>query len=142
MNLGHRQSAVSNGSPAIRPRGPHFTVRTMMAAVAVVGVLLAAWKEVPILFARHDEYSSLARMWAHSERHEIGFIRDVPYTLRELKDTPEDRDYRAFLEEGLCHARLCVPYLHAMRLKYERAARFPWLDVAPDPPLPSRAGLR
>lgn len=142
MDLGHRQSADAIGNSAIRPRGPHFTMRTMMVAVALVGLLLAAWKEVPILFARHTEYSSLARMWAHSERHEIGFIRDVPYTLRELKDTPENREYRATLEERLCHSRLCVPYLHAMRLKYERAARFPWLDVAPDPPGPSRAGLR
>jgi hypothetical protein len=118
------------------PRRARFTVRQLMVTVAVVGAALAGGRTISAVVQQWDVYSSRARMWAWYEQQERAFIRDVPFTLKALKDTPSDREYRAVLEARVQHAQRRIPYFNTMRRKYQRAALFPWSSVPPDPPEP------
>jgi hypothetical protein len=107
-----------------RPR-VRFTVRHLMAAVAVAALLLAArgtWR-------RYQSYRYQAATYAEMERlvsalrpadSRISVVYD-PGTPQELRFTPEQ--------------------VSRLRRKYERAAARPWIPVEPEPgpPLP---GLR
>ena len=94
--------------PTMRLR---FTVRGMMSAVAVVAALIGAGIG---LSRRRERF--LARAALHGV--EIGPAATVHYSFN------DDRAMRW----RTWHARLVE--------KYERAARHPWLPVAPDPPEP------
>jgi hypothetical protein len=107
-----------------------------MVAVAIVGVTLGGGREITAVFFQWEKYSRQARKWAWYEQQERGFIRDVPYFLKGLKDTPRDREFREYLVARDQTAHRLVTYNNAMRRKYERAAHFPWLPVEPDPPPP------
>jgi hypothetical protein len=85
-----------------------FTVRRMMVAVAVVAVLLAM---AVTLSHRRSRFESLRDY--HASR--------APYVWLGPMGTLWER-------QGEWH--------WAMKRKYERAARYPWLPVAPDPPEP------
>ena len=114
-----------------------FTLQRMLVATAIIGIVLATSREMlPYLFTRRDDYSGVARMFARVQEQDEAFIRDVALVLKTMKDTPQDREYRSLLESRVRSVHRRAPYLEAMRVKYERAARFPWLDVAPDPPEP------
>lgn len=110
-----------------------FTVRGVMIAVAAVGLLMGVWREGPILLQRRADYSERARSFTFLAEQDRGLLRDTPYILRGLTDSAADREYRAYLEAGMLELRARADYLRAMGRKYERAARFPWLPVAPDP---------
>ena len=90
-----------------RPRA-RFTVRWMMVAVAIVAMGAATSG----LFARREEYQRRALT------HEL-----LAYFLRRGCSNIAPQPSRASYHEEL-------------QLKYERAARFPWLAVEPDPPEP------
>ena len=91
-----------------------FTVRWMMAAVTVVGSV--CWSAVMVV--RRETYLEEA------SQHEVN-----------------EKVYRGELPTcfniGTMTERLVVAEFHArLKQKYERAARYPWLFVAPDPPDP------
>ena len=96
-----------------------FTVRRLMVAVAIVGILLGAWiglerRRVWLqgLLERHQDRAQLCELYK--------FIGKL------------DRKPAAWI------ARHQARFEHhlAMMRKYERAARHPWLPLAPDPPEP------
>jgi hypothetical protein len=96
-----------------------FTVRRMMAAVAIVAVLLGwiqmrkRWEELRELYEGRCVIHA-----AHEYLERDGGV-DVFSGIGVVKPNAERATY---------HAR--------MRGKYERAARYPWLTVEPDPPPP------
>jgi hypothetical protein len=91
-------------------RLPRFRLRALMIAVAAVALLLGLWAGIE---RRRADFRRIARY--HSFRN-LGLLVDS----RSL--TPLE------LRQDEWH--------HALYLKYQRAARYPWLSVEPDPPEP------
>ena len=83
-----------------------FTVRRMMVVVAIVAILIA-------LKVRRDRFVALAAHYAMKEELTLGTADAV---------LASDRAKAARRER--------------LRVTYTRAARYPWLPVAPDPPEP------
>ena len=92
---------------------PRFTVRRMMAAVAIVGVF--TWFVMVPLPA---EYRDCAK--SHEERAEMAW-----------QGLYSDRTAWARGLPGKLNA-----YHMAMKIKYERAAKRPWIPIWFDPPAP------
>ena len=109
-------------------RPPRFRLRTLLIAVAVMGVALGAWGRIE---------GRRARMLGLAEEHRS---RIVGLSI--------DRDY-ARLGVSLCDITTGYPlrpvtpgerrrdrWHFRLYLKYQDAAARPWLPVAPDPPPP------
>ena len=92
-----------------------FTLRWMMAAVAIAALAAGAMR----MGRRSPEYREAA------EEHAI--CEDFYRLALANESRMDDPSYPA-----TCRARL--DYHRIMREKYEFAARYPWLPVAPDPP--------
>jgi type II secretory pathway pseudopilin PulG len=58
------------------------------------------------------------------------------YRLLPKRWNPDEKEYEEMQNEKKERDRLRIAWLAHMRKKYERAARSPWLPVAPDPPNP------
>ncbi len=106
-----------------------FTVRRMMVAVAIAAFMLAGGE----LLRRRNAYLEKAENF----RHDI-----VPPSGWDMGGgTLSEEEFRkqlaAFQAEGEAIRRTPRSrHYQAMARKYERAARYPWLPVAPDPPEP------
>jgi len=113
-------------------RIPRFRIRTLVIAVAVVGVGFA------LLVRRRDFqqrcwYES-ALAWDASSRAtnrymEVGAFRTNKANER-IIDPALERDEQAQ------QFRRLVDFHDRLAGKYEHAARYPWLPVPPDPPPP------
>jgi hypothetical protein len=97
---------------------PRFTVRRLMIAVAVVGLALAT----AIMMRRSDEFRALAEEQADNEAASLEYADDA---------RGEHGD-----QQRVARGEQMAVYHRALKIKYERAARYPWLPVAPDPPEP------
>jgi hypothetical protein len=91
-----------------------MTTRQWMIVVAVVGLLLGGSAKVHRLRRRQSEFIDRAR-W-HG-----GFVYNWNSRWR---PTPSEATSR------------WIAYHAEMARKYEHAAKYPWLPVAPDPPDP------
>jgi hypothetical protein len=87
---------------------PRFTVRRLMIAVAIIGSALG------ILIERSERFRWIAV-------HRRG---EVPLLPRIKPVGMDDKRWRLF------------EWHESMARKYEHAARYPWLPVAPDAPQP------
>jgi hypothetical protein len=92
---------------------PQFTVRRLLIGVAITAVALG----VPPWSRRRGE-SFRQRAIYHAEESEGGWV-DGGLTKAQI-----DRIQSRLAYHGM------------MAVKYRWAARYPWLPVAPDPPLP------
>jgi hypothetical protein len=126
-------------------RLPRFTTRQLMAVVAVCGVASG----LGVMAWRSSVYRSLA---ARHSRHEEGMRREVEELEENLANVPDRiaksreagdvEEEEAWLrgvtqwQEKLSPYRREIQRAGQLREKYERAARYPWLPVAPDPPEP------
>jgi hypothetical protein len=126
-------------------RLPRFTTRRLMAVVAVFGVASG----LGVMAWRSSVYRSLA---AWHSRHEEGMRREVEELeenlanasgriskSRESGDVEEEAAWLrgvAQWQEKLTPYRREIQKAGRLREKYQRAARYPWLPVAPDPPEP------
>jgi hypothetical protein len=118
----HPASADSEASTSPRVR---FTVRWMMVAVAVVGLLcggLALMERRQVFLSRAAKHSDLASM-------RPAFYHPGPNMWANATFAEAARRVNTY------------PSLHAayhdyLRRKYENAARHPWLCISPDPPYP------
>ena len=100
---------------------PRMTTRRWMIATAVVAVCFAA---AIMVQRRRESFRQLATGWTYDEAlygTQLGII---------LPD-PTDQN-RARVER----TQRRVEYADQLRLKYEHAARYPWLPVEPDRPQP------
>jgi hypothetical protein len=96
---------------------PRFTLRRLMLAVVIAAVVLAAgaWGLKSVAYQRRAAYHrAQLRIWP-----ELPYINAQQYS----------EAFEALLRQRGWH--------EAMADKYERAARYPWLCVEPDPPEPS-----
>ena len=102
-----------------------FTVRRMMVAVAIVGVIVGGWIEIAKgrRRARFDELSQeyYLRMLNCSV---ITYSGPGGAHFEELVKAKEARNAKP------------LAYYAEMFRKYRSAARYPWLPVAPDPAEP------
>jgi hypothetical protein len=99
---------------------PRFTVRRLMVVVALAALLLGVIAGVE---NRRRSFLSLV------DAHRAGMIAweegDPSETSRERFDLS---GRKVSLKDHRWHLQMAE--------KYERAARYPWLPVAPDPPAP------
>src|SRR4051794_13648664 len=99
----------------MKPPRPRITVRRLMVAVAAVGVVFGI---VIQLFQRSLRFRRIA------DHHWAAFVgRDVS------AEANRSHYFRGSMTMGaMWHGQ--------MALKYDYAARYPWLPVAPDSPNP------
>jgi hypothetical protein len=128
-------------------RFPRFRLRTLMIAVAVIAVVIPPGIEAQRLGQVSSRRQLLAAMCkgredslrSDAQRHATMLAAEeaqfaaapMSAALRELRSQyiKERRGEREELNRKLDDAA-------ALTRKYERAARYPWLPVAPDPPGP------
>src|SRR5262249_48749344 len=124
---------------------PRFRLRTLMIAVAIAG--LACGGEA--LRRRRayclEQASKLAmyragriqdaEIWRFQARQALARARDQSQrgNTDNAKAWVEHADRYANLGDQFLRA---AERLESRRLKYERLARYPWLPVEPDPPMP------
>jgi hypothetical protein len=94
-----------------------FTVRRLMIAVAVVGLVYGAFT----MWMRSQRFSEKA---ANHARIEVWYQALVEGLSPSLTPT----------EEKIRSCREIAARSRSLRQKYELAARCPWLSVEPDPP--------
>ena len=97
-------------------RLPRFTTRRLMVLVAVVAFALG--------------------MWGLKERRNERLVRRDSYSVRVRRHRIIKQDSENFgrpLHQFWQHR---LDYFEDMERKWERAARYPWLSVPPDPPPP------
>ena len=103
-----------------------FTVRGMMVAVAIVGMACGG----ELIRRRRNYYLNEADTYAYGERI---FRESADEPLEGCRAGQVSREAQArFKVETLATA----DHYAALKRKYARAARYPWLPVAPDPPEP------
>ena len=103
---------------------PRLRVRTLMVAVAVAAGACGFIE----LGRRRAVYRARAKHSAGTE----ALIRGGAWGYRLVSDR-FGREHRVIDRADL---RALATYHAVMKRKYERAARYPWLPVAPDPPPP------
>jgi hypothetical protein len=111
-------------------RMPRFRIQTMMVTVAVVAVTIWGLKT-------HSRWREYQRSAAKYRFQEV-----VTYTsLRQMRGSPtlDLSGGLPMIENSPSDVALMLKlafYWGRLRIKYERAARYPWLLVEPDPPQP------
>lgn len=105
-----------------RPPRPRFTLRRLMAVVAIVAVLLRGGLAGAKMIRLSREYRARAAGFAVATPPSCvrwGSAYGSPRWARWMRLQQRRREYR-----------------EQIIAKYERAARYPWLPVEPDPPEP------
>jgi hypothetical protein len=105
-----------------------FTVRRLMVAVAVVAILLITKRT----------YVHRLRMLDLAVKHEI-MMSDDKFMLGEYRNNLKagaEGPESDHVQSTIVSLERSIEYHVAMKLKYERAARYFWLPVEPDPPRP------
>jgi hypothetical protein len=120
---------------------PRHTIRRLMVAVVIAAFALGgweSWRRYRAMVALSESYRQMAKLYSETVDH---VLRDavswdaIPAEKRKMPDrfpfyTPEDAAYHAR------KSREKARRYRAMAAGYERAARYPWLPVAPDLPEP------
>jgi hypothetical protein len=101
-------------------RPPRFRLRTLLIAVAVVSVALGG---------------ELMRRRRISHREQAASHSDAEELSRAYADDARGQP-GPIAPQRVAWGEVLAAYHAAMSRKYERAARYPWLPVAPDPPPP------
>jgi hypothetical protein len=104
-------------------RLPRVTTRRLMVLVAVVAALLGAFQ---VLSRRRRLYEYNAMKYAIVARQQSYAEDGYQLGYRGARFGPLARQI----------GRRRAEHYEALRVKYERAARYPWLPVEPDPPDP------
>jgi hypothetical protein len=110
-----------------------------MLVVALVGLALSggAWTlEMRTLSRGHARTAQFHRSWLGRYRARQAVIRQAIGRLERVAawhSVPPSLDRHR--EDAADYARK-ADFREALALKYEYAARYPWLPVEPDPPMP------
>jgi hypothetical protein len=110
-----------------------MTTRRWMIAVVVVAVLFGGIVELPRLWTVRQQYLGIAEKYGYWEKKlnsAVGLRQEITYYSVKLPRGREQSPVR------LAKMKSEASYYAALRAKYERAARLPWLPVAPDPAPP------
>jgi hypothetical protein len=114
----------------MQPLRARFTIWSLIVAVTLIG--LAAWgKEM-----RRRSASYFAQVLHHSQEEQLydKEIHSIFACGTWGGDTPEENLANQNFAAKSCQKR--SEYHAAMKRKYDRAARYPWLSVDPDAPQP------
>jgi hypothetical protein len=95
-----------------------ISIRMLMALVAIAALIMAGG----VLVKRSSEFRALAEEQADSEMASLEYAGDA----RGERGDPQ----------RVARGEQMAAYHRELRIKYERAARYPWLSVEPDPPEP------
>ena len=129
----------------MRPPRMRFTVRWIMAAVAVVAVLLFAVVQLDRFRKLGVSYSRRAAELKSEEAYTRRNIQRTEVVIANIRARLEPADgkgehrLRSLLDEQRDQMARYAEYAHylaELRSKYQHAARYPWLPVEPDPPEP------
>jgi hypothetical protein len=107
---------------------PRFSLRWLMVAVAVAALLLGG----VVLWRKRILHLERANVEAASEMQSRALIKVYGSAVTTSAAPSVAEGYRHWVEVF----REEADYHGMLRRKYERAARYPWLSVAPDPPRP------
>jgi hypothetical protein len=102
-----------------------------MVAVAVVAILFGSMIELPRLWNLRQQYLAIAEKYGYWETRlngAVGLRQEITYYSMSLPRGPEPSRAR------LARMRAEASHFGRLRAKYDRAARYPWLRVEPDPP--------
>jgi hypothetical protein len=113
-------------------RHPRLTTRRLMVIVAAVAVGIQAAR----LWKVSELYRQRATDNAESARLLRGAIRD-----NDAEQVVEKNMSQTVLKRLEAIIRQEIPLRAAMACKYDHAARYPWLPVAPDPLPPDQPSL-
>src|SRR5262245_26714147 len=109
---------------------PRLRVRTMMVLVAVAAIGVAGW----ILKKRSDFYTlaatNLEQMIKTEERSVIGVPRKRNGVLVSEAERLE------IYQRGRRHKDAVIAWARPLAARFRRAARYPWLQLGPVPPMP------
>lgn len=97
---------------------PRISIRMLIAFIAIIGIGLA----IPVLVKRSAEFRTIAEEQADSEMASLEYADDA----RGDGGDPQ----------RVARGEQMSAYHRALKIKYERATRYPWLPVEPDPPEP------
>jgi hypothetical protein len=95
-----------------------FTVRRLIALVISAGLAMAG----AIMVKRSSEFRALAEEQAEAEQTSLAYADDARGAGRD--------------PQRVARGEQMAAYHRGLRIKYERATRYPWLPVDPDPPIP------
>jgi hypothetical protein len=98
-----------------------ISIRMLMVLVAIAGLAMAG----AIMVRRSTEFRALAEEQADAEMMSMSYADDA---------RGEGGD-----SQRVARGEQMAAYHRELRAKYERAARYPWLPVEPDPPEPEPA---
>jgi hypothetical protein len=119
-----------------------FSVRGLMVAVAVVALLMGGLLEYARLKRLGREYAGRAigaRRAMEPARRSLGWSHERWLAECRRFDQIEQASggwYKFGRPPSPERAKRLVAYWQPVVAKYERAARYPWLPVEPDPPRP------
>jgi len=105
-------------------RLPRLTTRRLMALVMLLAFSMGAMVQMRRLRLSYQAQAARHSALERSSRR----IASYAAGLRNVGLEPRGDGGAALGRRAAYHA--------AMRQKYERAARYPWLSIAPDPPPP------
>ena len=101
-----------------------------VVAVAVVAILFGAAIELPRLWSLRQQYLGVAEKYGYWETRlngAVGIRQEITYySLRQPRGSEPSPGRLARMKAEASHYA-------GLRAKYERAARRPWLPVAPHP---------
>ena len=95
-----------------------ISIGMLMALVAIAALMMAG----AVLVKRSSEFRALAEEQADSEMASLAYSDDARGARGDAQRVARGEQMAAYHRE--------------LRIKYERAARYPWLPVEPDPPPP------
>ena len=124
-----------------------FTVRRMMAVVAIAAILLGPGLQAWRVYRNFREYKQRASQhsifetiwtkqkheWSSKESEWRSIAKDLEQKGKDFRSAVEIAEIYATIAEN--PTRL-AEYHARMKEKYEAARRRPWLPVEPDPPEP------
>ena len=111
-------------------RQPRMTTRRWMVAVAIVAILIGVGLE---LSRRSRRFARLAADHSNGALEHFGTLMAFGGGPPPNRDVPPAGLGPA---RYLHRAKALLNYHSELTEKYQRAARYPWLAVAPDPPEP------
>jgi hypothetical protein len=106
-----------------------FTVRRLMVVVALAALAFGIYR----YWAARQRYLEKAAMHASFRAYVLNSSDSIRYWEYRWRDQRLGKPASYPWPAGPPFVPAMVEYHDEMRLKYEKAARYPWLPVAPDP---------
>jgi hypothetical protein len=117
---------------------PRFSVRQLMTAVAIVAVVLAAWLKSMQYWDLSTQYQERVDWFESMAMNHVDRIDSWETLIARKKKDPASHEFPLeLMQDQAKRDRIWLEYDRGLIAKYKRAARYPWLSVAPDPPDPN-----